>query len=73
MLKASAYLRTQTFRVQENLRTRRDEGATATEYGILVAFIAFLIIVGVTVFGTALNTFFDNLGAEVDSWAPGAP
>jgi Flp pilus assembly pilin Flp len=68
MLKASAYLRTQAFRIREN---RKDEGATATEYGLLVAFIAFLIIVGVTAFGTALNTFFTNLGAEVGGWAPG--
>jgi pilus assembly protein Flp/PilA len=38
-----------------------DEGATALEYGILVAFIAIVIIVGVTAFGGALNTFFDGL------------
>ncbi|MDZ4178090.1 MAG: Flp family type IVb pilin, partial [Coriobacteriia bacterium] len=38
-----------------------DEGATALEYGILVAFIAIVIIGGVTVFGEALDGFFNGL------------
>jgi pilus assembly protein Flp/PilA len=70
MLKASAYLMTHAHRVQDNLRARREDGATATEYGLMVAFIAFAIIFGVTAFGTALNTFFTNLGATVGGWAP---
>lgn len=48
----------------------REEGATATEYGLLVAFIAFLIIVGVTAFGGALNTFFGRLATAVGGWNP---
>jgi pilus assembly protein Flp/PilA len=40
-----------------------DEGATALEYGILVAFIAIVIIVGVTAFGASLNAFFEGLWA----------
>jgi len=47
-----------------------DEGATATEYGLLVAFIAFLIIVGVTAFGGALNAFFGRLATTVGGWNP---
>lgn len=48
---------------------KRDEkGATATEYGLLVAFIAFLIIVGVTAFGNALNDWFNELANAVDGW-----
>jgi pilus assembly protein Flp/PilA len=43
----------------------RERGATATEYALLVAFIALAIIVGVTAFGTALNNFFSNLGTRV--------
>lgn len=70
MLKASAYLRTQAFRIQENITARKEEGATATEYGLLVAFIAFLIIAGVTLFGGALNTYFGELATTVDGWAP---
>lgn len=73
MVKTAAYLRTHAFRVSENLRERRDEGATATEYGLLVAFIAFIIVVGVTAFGNSLSAWFSQLGAAVGGWAPGAP
>ena len=53
----------------ETIRTRRDEkGATATEYGLLVAFIALLIIVGVTALGTNLNAFFQDLANQVAAW-----
>jgi pilus assembly protein Flp/PilA len=44
---------------------RRDRGATATEYALLVAFIALAIIVGVTAFGSALNSFFSDLATRV--------
>lgn len=49
-------------------RFASEKGATATEYSLLVAFIALLIIVGVTAFGTALNTWFSSLGTTVGSW-----
>jgi pilus assembly protein Flp/PilA len=42
-----------------------EKGATATEYSLLVAFIAFLIIGGVTLFGGALNTWFQALATHV--------
>jgi len=42
-----------------------DEGATALEYGILVALIALVIVVGVGLFGTNLNTFFNNIAGRV--------
>ena len=42
-----------------------DEGATALEYGILVALIALIIVAGVTLFGNALNTFFGGIAAAV--------
>lgn len=45
--------------------TEKDRGATATEYALLVAFIALVIIAGVTVFGSSLDTFFSNIGAKV--------
>ncbi len=44
---------------------RSDEGATALEYGILVALIALVIIAGVTAFGGALNTFFNGIAGKV--------
>jgi pilus assembly protein Flp/PilA len=45
------------------LRSRfgNDEGATAVEYGLLVTFIAIVIIVGVSAFGTHLSDVFKNL------------
>jgi len=57
------YVRTQNW-------LARDDGATATEYGLLVAFIAFLIIAGVTAFGGALDAYFDKLVTEVNGWNP---
>ncbi len=42
-----------------------ERGATATEYALLVSFIALAILVGVTAFGDALNTFFNGLAAKV--------
>jgi len=50
-----------------------EKGATATEYSLLVAFIAFGIIVGVTFFGTQLNAWFNGLGTTVGNWGNGQP
>lgn len=49
------------------IRVRDDRGATATEYGLLVGFIAILIVVGVGLFGTALNTYFGGLAVWLDN------
>ena len=49
-------------------RISSEKGATATEYSLLVAFIALLIIIGVTAFVNALNTWFTNLGTTVGGW-----
>ena len=39
-----------------------DEGATAVEYGIMVALIAAVIIGAVVIIGQKLNTTFTNVG-----------
>jgi pilus assembly protein Flp/PilA len=44
---------------------RGDEGATALEYAILIAFIALAIIGGVTVFGQRLNALFMSISGRV--------
>lgn len=49
-------------------RLTSEKGATATEYSLLVAFIALLIIAGVTLFGNALNDWFSNLASRVGTW-----
>ncbi len=52
----------------ESMRSRRDErGATATEYGLLVAFIALAIVIGVTAFGGAVNSLFEGFAAYVNT------
>lgn len=50
-------------------RLTPEKGATATEYSLLVAFIAFLIIGGVTFFGQQLGGWFDGLGKTVGGWS----
>ncbi|WP_455834980.1 Flp family type IVb pilin [Pseudarthrobacter siccitolerans] len=45
-----------------------EKGATATEYSLLVGLIALVIVAGVTLFGTNLNTFFSSLGTTVGAW-----
>lgn len=43
-------------------------GATATEYSLLVGLIALVIVVGVGLFGTNLNAFFNGLATTVGAW-----
>ena len=46
-------------------RFTKENGATATEYSILVGFIALIIVAGVGLFGAALNGYFDTLANGV--------
>ena len=47
-------------------RLRNDEkGATAVEYGLMVALIAVALVGGVTLFGGSLDTFFRGLFAQL--------
>ena len=41
---------------------RDEEGASMVEYGLLIAFIAIVAMVGVKAVGTSLNTLFTNVG-----------
>ena len=45
--------------------TRTDKGATAVEYGLMVALIAIVIIGSVTLLGTNLNALFAAVAAAV--------
>jgi pilus assembly protein Flp/PilA len=49
------------------LNTRRDDerGASAVEYGLLVALIAFVIIGAVTLIGGNLTTLFTNVAGSL--------
>lgn len=42
-----------------------EKGATAVEYGLMVALIAAVIITAVTTLGTNLKTKFENVGTAV--------
>jgi pilus assembly protein Flp/PilA len=47
------------------IQLKREEGQTMAEYGLLIAFIAIVALVGVTVLGTSLSTFFTNLAGKI--------
>ena len=55
----AASLHTLGFTLQSRLRN--EKGATAVEYGLMVALIAVVLVVGVGAFGSSLNTFFSGL------------
>jgi Flp pilus assembly pilin Flp len=51
--------------LQARLETAKDRGATATEYAMLVAFIAVAISFVVWQFGGDLRDFFSNLSDQI--------
>jgi pilus assembly protein Flp/PilA len=44
---------------------RDEEGASMVEYGLLIAFIAIVALVGVKVVGTNLNSLFNTVGQDL--------
>ena len=54
------------------MRFRQDEeGATATEYALLVVAIALIMVVGALVLGNALSAKFESTGECIETNAPG--
>ena len=51
----------QSFGFSLENRLREEKGATAVEYGIMVALIAVVIIVAVTLLGSTLSDMFHNV------------
>jgi pilus assembly protein Flp/PilA len=48
------------------IRLRNDEkGATAVEYGIMVALIAVVIIIAVSTLGGTLTTLFEDVNTDI--------
>ncbi len=45
--------------------TRDEAGQDLAEYGLLVALIAIVAVIGVTAFGNEIGTFFQNLGGMI--------
>ena len=59
-----------TMMLVNDVRAKRDEinerGATAVEYGLMVALIAVVIIGAVTTLGTNLSTKFTSVGTKIN-------
>ncbi len=70
MTRAVVYLCTVLGLVQNRFQDRKDRGATAVEYGLLVGLIAVVIIAAVTLLGTELNRLFGLINAAL--CVPGA-
>lgn len=49
---------------------REDRGATAVEYGLMVALIAAVIIVAVAAIGTNLDSLFGAVGDKIPTTVP---
>ncbi|QDG62809.1 MULTISPECIES: Flp family type IVb pilin [unclassified Pseudarthrobacter] len=52
-----------------SVRLRSEKGATAVEYGIMVALIAVVIIAAVTLLGGTLSTMFEQVKCQVGGGA----
>jgi pilus assembly protein Flp/PilA len=46
----------------------REDGQDLAEYGLLVFFIALVVVMAVTLFGDNLRTFFNSLQAAILGW-----
>ncbi len=51
--------------VSARFEDRKERGATAVEYGLLVGLIAVVIIAAVILLGTRLNAMFDKAGTSL--------
>jgi pilus assembly protein Flp/PilA len=44
---------------------RDDDGQDVVEYGLLIATIAIVVLIGVGIFGSNINRWFQNLAARI--------
>ena len=52
-------------KIQTRLNVARDKGATAVEYGLMVALIAVVIIIAVLTLGNKLSSLFNNTATQI--------
>ena len=57
-------------KLQTKLAVQKDKGATAVEYGLMVALIAAAIVATVGALGEQLNTLFTEITTELAGVAP---
>lgn len=62
---ATAFLFTILYGIRDRFEGRRDRGATAVEYGLLVGLIAVAIIVVVATLGDQLANLFQDVSDEL--------
>ena len=62
MIEAVEYLR-----IQLAAKAKTERGASAVEYGLLVALIAIIIIVAVTLLGNNLKSIFNKTASSIGS------
>lgn len=65
MNRASAYIATLVTLVGDRFEDRKDRGATAVEYGLLVGLIAVVIIAAVVLLGDTLLGIFNGVDGEL--------
>lgn len=53
--------------LDDRFENRKDRGATAVEYGLMVGLIAVVIIAAVVFLGDTLNAVFDGVGQDIDA------
>ena len=44
---------------------RREEGVTATEYALIIAVVAIIMLAGARLLGTNLNTVFSSVATQI--------
>jgi pilus assembly protein Flp/PilA len=47
--------------------TKKEDGATAIEYGLIAALIAVVLIVAINLVGTSLTNVFTGISTELDA------
>jgi pilus assembly protein Flp/PilA len=52
---------------------RDERGATATEYALLIVFIALAVAVGAQVLGQGISNLFNAIGTQLNSITPTLP
>lgn len=70
MSRAAAHFMTTLHVLVGRFEDRKDRGATAVEYGLLVGLIAVVIIVAVTALGGQLRTMFTNIVTGLGGTVP---
>ena len=45
--------------------TRDESGQDVVEYGLLIATIAIVVLLGIGIFGSSLNTWFETLAGHI--------